>query len=305
MSDDRRRIDWRDELMRRLVPLHLRPEREAEIVDELSQHLDDFVRELVAGGATVDDARRAALADLDVPGELARLMGRVERPSTDVHARTSTAQRWWRALVPDWSLFRRSPAFATGAVLLLSVGVGVSAAMIAIVDALMFRPPALVREPDRLVAVGARNYVEYETLAARATAVDLSAYTSQMLRVGTGVDAIAVRAECVTAGYFDMLGVPAALGRTFREADTRQGSPRLVVLSHAFWTRAFGRDAAVVGRSLVLAGRTFSIVGVAPSAFNGAEVAPIDVWITLRVSPELCSFTGTNMLASSNGAFRR
>jgi hypothetical protein len=71
--------------------------------------------------------------------------------------------------------------------------------MIAIVDALMFRPPALVQEPDRLVAVGARNYVEYETLAARATAVDLSAYTSQMLRVGTGVDAIAVRAECVTA----------------------------------------------------------------------------------------------------------
>jgi predicted permease len=124
-----------------------------------------------------------------------------------------------------------------------------------------------------------------------------------MLRVGTGVDAIAVRAECVTARYFDVLGVPAALGRTFGEADTRQGSPRLVVLSHAFWTRAFGRDAAVVGRPLTLAGRTFSIAGVAPSGFNGVEVVPIDLWVALRVSPELCSFTSTNMLASSNGAW--
>jgi predicted permease len=302
MSDDLRRTNWRGELTRRLAPLYLRPEREAEIVDELSQHLDDFVRELVAGGATVEEARRAALADLDVPGELARRMGRVERPSTDVHARTSTAH-WWRALGPDWSLFRRSPAFAAGAVLLLSVGIGVSATMIAVVDALMFRPPAVVREPDRLVAVGARNYVEYDALASSATSVDLSAYTSQSLRVGTGVDAMAVRAECVTANYFDVLGVAATRGRTFREEETRPGSERLVVLSHAFWTRAFGRDAAVVGRSLVLAGRTFSIVGVAPSAFNGAGVAPIDVWIALRASPELCSFTGTNLLASSNGAW--
>jgi predicted permease len=303
MSDDLRRTNWRDELMRRLAPLHLRPEREAEIVDELSQHLDDFVRELVAGGATVAEARRAALADLDVPGELARRMGRVEHPFTDVHARTSTPQRWWRALVPDWNLFRRSPAFAAGAVLLLSVGIGVSATMIAIVDALMFRSPAVVREPDRLVAVGARNYVEYDALASSASTVDLSAYTSQTLRVGTGVDATPVRAECVTANYFDVLGVAAALGRTFREDETRPGSQRLVVLSHAFWTRAFGRDAAVVGRSLVLAGRTFSIVGVAPSAFNGAGVTPIDLWIALRVSPEMCSFTGTNLLASSNGSW--
>jgi predicted permease len=303
MSDEPDRTDWRDELTRRLAPLHLRPEREAEIVDELSQHLDDFVRELVAGGTTVEEARRAALADLDVPGELARRMGRVERAMPDVHSRTVGAQRWWHALVPDWSLFGRSPTFAFGAVLLLSVGVGISAAMIAVVDALMFRPPALVREPARLVAVGARNYVEYETLASTATSVDLSAYTSQMLRVGTGVDAMAVRAECITANYFDTLGVPAALGRTFGEPDTRPGSPRLVVLSHAFWTRSFGRDPAIVGRSLVLAGKTFSVLGVAPNAFNGAGVAPIDVWIALRVSPELCSFTGTNLLASSNGGW--
>ena len=62
---------WRRELVERLALLRLRPEREAELVEELSQHLDDRVRDLVAGGENPAAAQAAALADLDAPGELA------------------------------------------------------------------------------------------------------------------------------------------------------------------------------------------------------------------------------------------
>ena len=73
--------DWVPELTARLAPLRLRPEREAEIVDELAQHLDDHVRELRAGGAEQDEAVQRALADLDAPGVLARRLAAIETPS--------------------------------------------------------------------------------------------------------------------------------------------------------------------------------------------------------------------------------
>ena len=71
--------DWRDSLRERLSGLQLRPEREIEIIEELSQHLDDHARELVAGGAEMSAARATALADLDAPGELARRLAEIER----------------------------------------------------------------------------------------------------------------------------------------------------------------------------------------------------------------------------------
>jgi hypothetical protein len=145
MSDESRRTDWRDELTRRLAPLYLRPEREAEIVDELSQHLDDFVRELVAGGATVDDARRAALADLDVPGELARRMRSAEPrpPAYRAHL-----------LRPP----RRRFVFRHALVAILIVALGAAAAAVIFTAQRRLSASALpYRDPARLVALQVRG----------------------------------------------------------------------------------------------------------------------------------------------------
>jgi hypothetical protein len=80
--------DWRDDLVARLDSLQLRPEREAEIIEELSQHLDDFVRDLVAGGTEPALARRAALEDLDAPGVLSQRLASIEtRRPTPCHRR--------------------------------------------------------------------------------------------------------------------------------------------------------------------------------------------------------------------------
>ena len=112
---------WRGELVERLASLGLRPEREAEIVEELSQHLDDRVRDLVAHGAEPATARAAALADLDVPGELARRLAEiVPRPLNLPPPGAPSRGRWlqarWQDVRHSARSLRRSPAFTASAI---------------------------------------------------------------------------------------------------------------------------------------------------------------------------------------------
>src|SRR5262245_44596563 len=96
-------MDWRRELTERLQGLDIRPEQEAEIVEELAQHLDDRVAELTAAGELPVRARAAALADLDAPGELSRrLAGLVERPRLTLPPPGAPARgRWFQARWQD------------------------------------------------------------------------------------------------------------------------------------------------------------------------------------------------------------
>ena len=77
------------------------------------------------------------------------------------------------------------------------------------------------------------------------------------------------------------------------------------MLSHGLWVRRFGGDAAVVGRTVVLGNRGHVVVGVAPRGFRGIESVAIDAWVLLAVSPELCSFTGTNLLEAADSGWLR
>ena len=94
---------WQEELSVRLRPLQLGPEREAEIIEELGQHLDDQVRDLVLGGAGTEEAHRAALAELDAPGELAlRLRAIEQRVNLRLSPPGAPARgRWLRAIWQD------------------------------------------------------------------------------------------------------------------------------------------------------------------------------------------------------------
>ena len=95
------------------------------------------------------------------------------------------------------------------------------------------------------------------------------------------------------------------LGRGFEESDETGRSAAPLVLSHGLWVRRFGGDPAVVGSTVVLGNRGHVVVGVAPRGFRGIESVAIDAWILLAVSPELCSFTGTNLLEAADGAWLR
>jgi putative ABC transport system permease protein len=93
-----------------------------------------------------------------------------------------------------------------------------------------------------------------------------------------------LRGAAVSEGYFAALAVPAMFGRTFTAADDRTGAPAVAILSHALWTRRFGADSGVIGRTVLLDGQPTEIVGVLPPSFRGA-IVDAEIWSPLRINP--------------------
>lgn len=192
---------------------------------------------------------------------------------------------------------RRSPSFTTIAVLCLALGIGATSTIFGIVDVLFFRPPPGVAEPGSIV----RPYIARDTGAIQTTAgggprasfpdyVDLrdnarslsglAAFSDVALSVGQGAEAGHADGLEVTGNYFSVLGVRPALGRFFMpEEDAGPGAPSAVVISHDYWQRRFGGDRSVIGKSLLIDGHSYPIVGIAPAGFHGIDIGSTDVWI--------------------------
>jgi putative ABC transport system permease protein len=202
------------------------------------------------------------------------------------------------------ALFRRNRALTATVILTLSIGVGVSAAMFNLVDVLLFRPPAHVIDPDRLVEVlSANNFVRYRRLQRRIQSLELAAYVRATVPTGQGSDASTIRSECVTENYFRLLGVAPVVGRGFSDEITATDASRPVVVSYGLWRRLFGGQPEAIGASIEVGGSRHTVVGVAPPNFTGVQLQPVDVWLALTHSAELCSFSGRNLLSSSSSAW--
>ena len=173
----------------------------------------------------------------------------------------------------------RSPGFAAVAVLSLGVGIGFNSALFSIVDALLFRPLPIER-PDRLVDVytkgsdgdsyatnSYRDFLDFR--AKNAVFTDMLGYSPSIAAVKAGDRSRMALGEVVTGNYFALLGVKAAIGRTLLPEDDRPGASRVAVLSHRLWRRDFGGDPSALGRTLLIHGQPYTIVGVAPERFTG------------------------------------
>jgi hypothetical protein len=99
------------------------------------------------------------------------------------------------------------------------------------------------------------------------------------------------------------LGVTPIVGRGFSDDRTQTDGPAPAILSYGLWRRLFDGGADVVGASVELGGKRHTIVGVVPAHFTGVRLEPVDVWLAVTHSPEVCSFTGRSLLSSSNGAW--
>ena len=261
--------------------------RDPRIRDEIQFHRDRLVDDYVAAGMTRGDAERRAFLEL---GNVAQ----IEEHVRDVRG------RWLDDLGRDIRYALRALAhsrgFTAAAVLTLALSIGANAAIFSVVEAVLLRMLP-VRDPQSLVIVraltrqGTRDsfsHTDYEWLRDHARAFSgLAASAIWRVNLDVGDRKDRVTAQLVSGNYFSVLGVEPAAGRLIASDDEQQSRP-VVVLNHGYWQRAFGGRADVIGRELRIEGISFTIVGVAPRAFQGeyVDTAP-DFWMPLVVQPAL------------------
>jgi predicted permease len=277
--------DWRREVRDRLRDLRLDPVREAEIVEELAQHLDDLYEQSTREGATEDEACRAARRELDESDLLARELRRVERQvkpekvvlgggrGTNVLADVGHDLRFAARVL------LKNPGFTAVAVVALALGIGANSAIFSVVNTVLLRPLPY-KNPERVVMVfednsklgyprdtpAPANYIDWRDQNKVFGAMAAMAEVSLNL-TGEG-EPERLDGHRVSATLFPVLGVDPQLGRWFSAEEDQPGQNRVVILSHALWQRRFAGDPGVVGKTITLNGAGFQVVGVMPASFQ-------------------------------------
>jgi putative ABC transport system permease protein len=287
--------DWTKELRARLAHLRLEAEREAEIVDEMSQHLEERYEELRADGATPEEARGHALDEVRPLAETMRPLRQANRLPTAALGEPQRAvfADAWQDLRLAVRRLGQQPAFAAAAILTVALGIGANSAMFALVDAALLRPLPFP-QPDRLLFLAERTADSERAGVSPLDLLDWESRSRALEKLGGFVpnvgsmvlaaddgSAVTVPRQWVTAGYLDALGVKPVAGRLMRAEDDRSRT-KVVVLNERFWRAQFGAETGVVGRQLVLDGMPFTVVGVAPE--EAQVFGRTDIWAMNPIS---------------------
>lgn len=220
-------------------------------------------------------------------------------------------------------MLRRTPAFTAVAVTLLALGIGLNTLLFAAVRSLVSHPLPL-RDPDGLVDVfttdGAvtapwadffpMSQPNFEDLEreSRSVLTGLAGYVPAAFTVTGRERPERIKGYLVTANYFDVLGVTPSLGRAFSAGEDRIGAGAAVaVVSHELWTRRLGGDPAAVGRTLLLDGVPYTIVGIAPTGFRGTVtlVSPEQIFVPLSSYERTLRGTARAFFRNRRGLFLR
>jgi predicted permease len=260
------------------------------MMDALDQDIRDFIeretQDNIERGMTPDEARYAAL----------RKFGNVTRIKEGMWEVWSFLwlEQLWQDVRFGVRQLRRSPGFTVVAVLTLALGIGVNTAIFSLLhDAILARLP--ISHPEELVQltwqqrgeIGTTfNWPHYEPVLAPEPALPgLFAYLIEEMNLRSGKVSERVRAHLVSGSYYSTLGVTAFLGRTLAAADDRLAAAPAAVLSYTYWGRRFGFNPAVVGQTVYLGGKAFTIVGVTPPWFYGLNrLSPPDITCPLHVT---------------------
>ena len=185
---------------------------------------------------------------------------------------------------------RKQPGFTAVVVLTLALGLGVNISMFQTLYGLLARPLPLI-EGEGLMALGMRHDTlsveafdfsppDVEDLAEQCQSCEsVASYDGRTVVLASGDEARRIRGQAVSPGLFDLLGVPPALGRSFRPDEDQPGSAAVVLLSEGLWRR-LGADETLVGQDLRLDGHPAQVIGVMPAGFRFPEVS--DVWFPLE-----------------------
>ncbi|HJU75361.1 MAG TPA: ABC transporter permease, partial [Gemmatimonadaceae bacterium] len=272
-----------------------------DFADEIAAHIDLETDRLIATGMTPADARAAA----------ARAFGN----------RTAARERFHesRARVPLEQLLqdlryaarsmRRAPGFALFATLCLAIGISVNTSAFSLVNAVMFRDLPGVRRQGELATVRigwetrwGRSSPEYmavpdwEVLRSDLSSFSaIAAFRNLELSARVAGEPQAVRGALVSDNYFDVLGTRAAVGRFMSPNDDARDLEQVVVLGHQFWKREFNGTPDIVGKTMTIGTRAFTVIGVAPEGFFGLypgeaidpDIGAAELFVPLAAAPFL------------------
>jgi predicted permease len=268
----------------RLRSLFSRRSVERELDEEMQFHLEHLIEQNVAVGMDAEAARLEALK---------QFAGVEQSKEACRDARATWLEAWLRDIRHAVRVLRRSPAFALTVMLSLGLGVGANSATFSLLDQALLRPlPA--RDPQQLTLLSWNgpfpgrwwgqttdkdllSHPLYRELAAENREhlhlfSELFARKPATVYLAAGADAEPVSAELVSGNYFAALGARAAMGRLLDESDDqRPGEHAVVVLSHDYWRARLGGPADIVGRKVLVNGRSMTVVGVAASGFRGTD----------------------------------
>jgi predicted permease len=269
---------------------------ERELDAELRDHIDRRVADLRKSGTAEPEAWRRANAEF----------GGVDQAKE--YCRDVRGTRWIGDLAMDLRyglrMLAASRTFTIVAVLSLALGIGANTAIFTLVDSLLVKTLP-VRAPERLVLVTGDGWTNpiWEAIKSRQHQLfdGATAWALERLDMSQGGQEQPVDALRASGEFFDVFGVPALLGRTFRPENDRLGGgseATVAVISYAFWQRHYGGAADVIGRTLTLNRVPFTVVGVTPPEFLGPLVGrTFDVAVPLRTRDVLDS-DGADQLAN-------
>jgi predicted permease len=266
---------------------------ERELDEELRVHLAIDREDRIDRGETPQlaeqDARRALGNELMIKEVTREMWG------------WTSFERIWRDLVYALRQLKRSPGFASVAILSLALGIGANSAIFSVLNSLLFKALP-VAAPQELfgLQVQARARVPQRFsypmfLRLRDTpsgALGMAAMVrpnQAQTTLETGAASQMVSYQMVSGEYFSLLGLSPALGRLLTPADNQiVGGHPLAVISHGYWQRAFAGSSGVIGQSIRLNGTRFTIIGVAPENFRGVWIeSPTDIWIPLMMQANI------------------
>ncbi len=212
--------------------------------------------------------------------------------------RPALLETFWHDLRFGARALVRSPGFAVISILTLALGIGANASIFSVLNTVLLRPLPW-SEPDRAVMIWSKWTAFDKTWVAEGEVVDYRKRATTLQEVAAWSDAQVnltgdqeperVSAARVTANIFSTLGVGPMLGRTFTAQEDVPNGPRLVVLGYALWNRRYSADASIVGRTILVNGDAYEVVGVMPPGFvlptDYRSAEPSQLWTTLQLNP--------------------
>jgi putative ABC transport system permease protein len=264
---------------------------------EVAAHIDMLTEANVRRGMTPDEARRAAIVRFGGPVQI-KEQQREHRGLPFVETTRQDVRYAVRAL-------RKNPAYAAVAIATLAIGIGAGTTVFSLAAAVLLRPLPYAN-PDQLVRIfevnplkrwtrniaSPANYADWK--AQNTVFTDVAAYeqfnsdgsgASEMFLTGFG-EPQGLKSLGVTGNLLRVLGAAPMMGRTFTDEETYEGKARVVILSYGLWQSVFAADPTITGKTVVLSGRTYDVVGVMPRDFffPGRDV---QIWVPVAYQPSI------------------